>query len=517
MSPEMNRREFLSGAAAAAASFTIVPRRVIGGAGFVAPSDRITLACVGFGTQAIREIGGILASPDVEVVAVCDVDRDGAGYLEWGRNQIRDGIRRMLDNPTWREGVSGVPGGLSVGKEIVDAFYAKWRGGEPRSGCAAYVDFRELLAKEKDVTAVKVMTPDHTHAAISLAALKKGMNVIVHKPLANRVIEARAVIEAARAAARATHFLPASEGVGQAQALEMIRNGAIGYLREIHNWSVRPMWPQFARIPADTPPVPPGFDWTLWLGPSLDRPYHPAYTHTNFRSWYEFGGGSIADMGHYSLWPIFQALGLDAPVSVESTPTHVSEVKDDICVRIRNDFSFPTACTIRMRFAAKANRPALDIFWYDGGIKPAVPGELMAENRELAEEGMLFVGDSGKILGGFRSESPQIIPDAKMRAYRAAHNIPEPAPPQPRQRGEQDNRPRVSPRDQVWIDAFKGGPRTYGDFLLAGPICDAINLAAISLRLGGRRLLWDAAAAAVTNVPEANALLTREFRDGWQL
>jgi len=517
MSPEMNRREFLSGAAAAAATFTIVPRRVLGGAGFVAPSDRITLACVGFGTQTIREIGGILASPDVEVVAVCDVDRDGAGYLEWGRNQIRDGIRRMLDNPAWREGVSGVPGGLSVGKEIVDAFYAKWRAGGPRSGCAAYVDFRELLENEKDVTAVKVMTPDHTHAAISIAALKKGMNVIVHKPLANRVMEARAVIEAARAAKRATHFLPASEGVGQAQALEMIRNGAIGHLREIHNWSVRPMWPQFARIPADTPPVPPGFDWNLWLGPSLDRPYHPAYTHTNFRSWYEFGGGSVADMGHYSLWPIFQALGLDAPVSVESTPTHVSEVKDDICVRIRNDYSFPTACTIRMRFASAASRPALDIFWYDGGIKPPVPAELLPGNQELAEEGMLFVGDTGKILGGFRSENPQIIPEAKMRAYRAANNIPEPAPPQPRApRSDQDNRPRVSPRDQVWIDAFKGGPRTYGDFLLAGPICDAVNLAAISLRLGGRRLLWDAAAATITNVPDANALLTREYRDGWR-
>jgi hypothetical protein len=104
-----------------------------------------------------------------------------------------------------------------------------------------------------------------------------------------------------------------------------------------------------------------------------------------------------------------------------------------------------------------------------------------------------------------------------MRAYRVANNIPEPAPAQPRQRTEQDNRPRVSPRDQVWIDAFKGGPRTYGDFLLAGPICDAVNLAAISLRLGGRRLLWDATAATITNVPEANALLTREYRAGWQI
>jgi len=516
MPSEMNRREFLTGAAATAA-FTIVPRRVLGGAGHVAPSDKITLACIGFGTQAIREISGILASPDVEVVAVCDVDRDGAGYLEWGRNQIRDGIRRMLDSSSWREGVNAVPGGLNVGKEIVDGFYAKWRGDEPRKGCATYVDFRELLEKEKDVTAVKVMTPDHTHAAISLAALKRGMNVIVHKPLANRVREARAVIDAARAAKVATHFLPASEGTSQKQALEMIRNGAIGTLREIHNWSMRPMWPQFATIPTDTPPVPAGFDWTLWLGPSLDRPYHPAYTHTNFRSWYEFGGGSIADMGHYSLWPIFQVLELDAPVSVESTPTHVCEVQDAICVRIRNDYSFPTACTVRMRFASKGQRPAFDIFWYDGGIKPAVPDELMAEGKELAEEGMLFVGDTGKILGGFRSENPQLIPEEKMRAYRVANNVPEPMPPQPRQRPEEDNRPRPSPRDAAWIEAFKGGPRSYGDFLLAGPICDAVNLAAISLRLGGRRLLWDAAAATITNVPEANALLGREYREGWAI
>jgi predicted dehydrogenase len=517
MTSDMNRREFLSGAAAAAATFTIVPRRALGGPGYVAPSDKVTLACIGFGTQAIREIGGILASPEVEVVAVCDVDRDGAGYLEWGKNQLRDGIRRLLGDPAWREGAGSVPGGLNVGKEIVDTYYAKFGGGGPRRGCAAYVDFRELLEKERDVTAVKVMTPDHTHAPIALAALRRGLNVIVHKPLANRVLEARAVIEAARAADRATHFLPASEGASQKQALDLIAGGAIGTLREIHNWSVRPMWPQFDRIPADTPPVPPGFDWALWLGPSLDRPYHPAYTHTNFRSWYEFGGGSIADMGHYSLWPIFQALDLDAPFSVESTPTHACDAKDGVCFQIKNDYTFPTACTVRMRFASKGDRPALDIFWYDGGIKPAVPDELMAENRELAAEGMLFVGATGRILGGFRSENPQLIPDGKMRAYRAAHNIPEPEPPQPRPRIEPDTRPRVPARDQVWIDAFKGGPRTYGDFLLAGPICDAINLAAVSLRLGGRRLLWDAAAARITNLSDANALLTREYREGWRI
>ena len=505
----LSRRRFMLTSGATAGVFAIAPRHVLGGPGFVAPSEKITLACIGFGTQAIREIGGILARPEVQVVAMCDVEKDGVNYLEWSKNELRNTIRRLIQNPTWREGSSHVPGGRDVGKEIVETYYAKERGTERFKGCATYVDFRELLEKEKDVTAVKVMTPDHTHAAISIAALKKGMNVIVHKPLANRLLEARAVIETARTKKVATHFLPASEGAGQKQALDIVKSGAIGTLREIHNWSMRPMWPQYPTLPTETPPVPTDFDWTLWLGPSLDRPYHPSYTHTSFRGWYEFGAGSIADMGHYSLWPIFQLLDLDPPVSVESTPSHICTVSEQLCVRIKNDYSFPAACTIRMRFAPKKERAALDIFWYDGGIKPPAPEELMAENKELAEEGMMFVGDKGKILAGFRGDNPQLVPEARMRAYREANPAPEPAPRQPGGGS--------SARDAAWITAFKGGPASYGDFLLARPICDAVNLAAISLRLGGRRLLWDSASAKITNLPEANRLLTREYRPGWEM
>jgi hypothetical protein len=509
----LSRRQLMRAGGVAATAFSIVPRHVLGGAGYVAPSEKITLACIGFGTEAIREIGSILASPDVQVVAVCDVEKDGVNYLEWGKNDIRDTIRQLIGNSTWREGSHHVPGGRDVGKEVVEAYYAKERGKDQYKGCATYADFRELLDKEKDVTAVKVMTPDHTHATISLAALKKGMNVIVHKPLANRVLEARAVIEMARSKKIATHFLPASQGAGQQQAVDMIKNGAIGALREIHNWSMRPMWPQFPTRPVETPAVPAGFDWNLWLGPALDRPYHPNYTHTNFRGWYEFGGGSIADMGHYSLWPIFQLIELGSPISVESTPSHVCTVSDQICVPIKNDYSFPAACTIRMRFAPKAGRGAVDIFWYDGGIKPPVPEELMVENRELPQEGMMFVGEKGKLLGGFRGEGAQLIPEEKARAYRKANNLPEPAP---RQRGRRQG---FDPglRNAAWITAFKGGPMSYGDFTLAGPISDAFNLASISLRLGGKRLLWDSAGATITNIKEANKFLTREYRPGWEI
>jgi hypothetical protein len=166
---------------------------------------------------------------------------------------------------------------------------------------------------------------------------------------------------------------------------------------------------------------------------------------------------------------------------------------------------------VRIRFAAKGSRPAFDLYWYDGGIKPPVPDELMAENKELQEEGMMFVGDKGKILGGFRAENSQLIPDSKMRAYRAEHNLPEAVA------RERDNAGARAGRDAAWVSAFKGGPASYGDFTLGGPLNDTINLAAISLRMGGRRLLFDSANAKITNVAEANKFLTREYRSGWEI
>jgi hypothetical protein len=262
------------------------------------------------------------------------------------------------------------------------------------------------------------------------------------------------------------------------------------------------VWPQYPIIPTDTPPVPEGFDWQLWLGPSLDRPYHPNYTHAVFRGWYEFGGGALADMGHYSLWPVFQLFELDAPVAVESRPSHLCTRSGNVAVRIKNDYSFPAACTIRFKFAAKGNRPALDIFWYDGSIKPPTPEELEA-SKELEPEGMMFVGDKGKILAGFRGEEPRVIKGQKPEVRDQARA---------RERGQQRSEAMA-----LWVAAVKGGKPTYGDFLLAGPISDAFNLGAVSLRLGGKRLLFDSANIKITNVPEANKFLTREYRKGWEL
>ena len=509
MKTKLTRRKFIATSGTAAAAFAIVPRHVLGGPGFVPPSEKVTLAYIGCGTQGLREMLMLLKIPDVQIIAVCDPVREGTNYVDWSKDGLRSAIAKAIDKPDWRRGTAGIPGGREVAREVIETAYANQRRTEKFNGCASYADFRELLAREKDLNAVKIMTPDHLHATIAIAAMNKGKHVLMHKPLGNRLHEARLVIETARKAKVATHFLAANDGADVRTIKSWIDDGAIGTLKEIHNWSDRPMWPQYPTIPTDTPPVPEGFDWQLWLGPSLERPYHPHYTHAVFRGWYEFGGGALADMGHYSLWSVFRTFDLDAPLAVESCPSHLCTLNGNVAVRIKNDYSFPNACTIRFKFAAKGQRPAVDLFWYDGSIKPPTPKEL--EEGELAPEGMMFVGDKGKILADFRGENPQIIPEAKMRAYRIAKHLPE--------------MPRVKPdlalaqrrATELWVAACKGGKPTFGDFLLGGPISDAFNLAAVSLRMGGRKLTFDAANMRVTNVPEANRYLVREYRPGWEL
>lgn len=490
-----NRRQLLQSSA-----FTVVPRHVLGGAGFVAPSDKITLACIGCGTQALNEISGLLMSPDIRIVSVCDPNRFASGYRDWSPDGLLNSIRRLLKKPSWFAGADAtIPGGREATKNIVDTFY----GSEPAAGCTAYADFRELLAKEKDVMAVKIMTPDHLHGVACLAAMKRGKHIMLHKPIANRLMEGKAVIDAARRTGVATHFLPWNSGNGMPQVMEWISQGAIGTLREIHNWTNRPVWPQYTTLPAERPPVPRGFDWDLWLGPEAERPYHPDFTHMVFRGWYDFGAGTMADMGHYSLWSVFNALELSGPTVIEPMLSHHCALRDNAAYRIRNDFSFPTASIVRFKFPAKGQRGPVDLLWYDGGMKPQTPEEFDAEPKELPIEGMMFRGDKGFILAGFRVESPRLF---------AAGKAPTPVPPQARRQRAPGE---ASPGLQHWITAARGGVQSPGSFLNAWPITETVNLWAVALRTG-RRLLYDAANLRITNVAEANQYLARRYRAGWE-
>jgi hypothetical protein len=500
MTTNMNRRRFL-GSAVASGAFTLVPRHVLGGTGNVAPSEKITLAQIGMGTQGFSELGGLLSDPRIQIVSVCDPNTDSNNYVEWGKNGIRNRIRTYLDNPSWRENDTGCPGGREVGRLVVNTYYANHRGAENYKGCSAYADFRELLENEKDVDAVKVMTPDHLHATVCIAAMNKDKHVMVHKPIANRLYEGRLVLKTARRTKKATHLLAYGSGAGNGKIAERIKEGIIGRLREIHNWTNRPVWPQYTEIPTDRPPVPKGFDWQLWLGPALDRPYHPHYTHTVFRGWYEFGGGSMADMGIYSLWPIFTALNLDAPASAHAWATHTCSIINHVSRPVKNDFAYPTGCALRFAFAANGDTPALELFWYDGGMKPRLPEEVEAHNIEMGREGILFVGDRGAIMAGFNGQSPRLFANGQNKPLEMGESA--------RDRGR-------SGRHEGWFEACKGGDPSPGSFLNAAAITDAVNLGTVALR-AGKKVLFDSDKIRITNDSGANKYLTRDYRPGWEL
>ncbi|MGQ9634247.1 MAG: Gfo/Idh/MocA family protein [Bryobacteraceae bacterium] len=515
MNSAMNRRNFVGTAAGA---FTIVPRHVLGGQGFVAPSDKLTMAHIGCGTQGTRElVQGLIQDPRVQIVAVCDPVKDGDNYLDWAKNAIRDSIRRLLEDPGYNEKVQGIRCGRDQFQDVVQRYYAKTRGLQNYK-VASYADFRELLEKEKDINCVKIMTPDHLHAAISLAAMKRGLHVLVHKPLANRMNELRLIMETARQSNVATHFLAYGRGGASERIIGYIREGAIGTLREIHNWTDRPVWPQYTELPTDRPPVPEGFDWQLWLGPERDRPYHPCYTHMVFRSWYDFGGGCIADVGIYSLWPVFTALKLGPPISARAWATHTCNVVDHVANPVVNDFSFPTASTIQFEFAPTREFPSLQVFWYDGGIQPRIP-ELDPDPAPVPPGGMLFVGDKGKILSA--SGAPRLITSKGVEPlWREAET--------PKRSASGQTAAASGGGNDLWVNAFLGGEPSPGDFRNAGPISETVCLAAVALRAGriksGVRvypapvkLLYDSQSLKITNMSEANKYLTRDYRPGWEL
>ena len=297
----ISRRKFLGGVAAGTA-FTMVPRIVLGRKGHVPPSDKTTLALIGMGGQGHVNLFNFLQMDEVQVVAVCDVNREGGGYISWN----------------WMEGKEQKLGGREPARRLVDEHYAKQKGLGEYKACKAYADFRELLERE-DVDAVMVATPDHTHAVVTMAAIKQGKHVYCEKPLAYSVYETRQITEAARRAKVATQLGNHGQATEEARLVqEFILDGAIGHVREVHVVLGPRFWdpPASGNRPAETPPVPDGLDWDLWLGPAPERPYHPAYHPWRWRDWRDFGTSPLGDMGCHVLSTVFKTLELAYPVSL---------------------------------------------------------------------------------------------------------------------------------------------------------------------------------------------------------
>ena len=443
----ISRREFVQGAAAVAA-FTIVPRHVLGGPGHTPPSEKLNIAGVGIGGKGASDVRSVSSE---NIVALCDVDFDRGSAAE-------------------------------VVKQFPNA--------------KRYQDYRVMLDRQKDIDAVMIATPDHTHAVISMEAIRRGKHVYTQKPLTHTIHEAQVLAAAAREHRVATQMGNQGQAEDRPRRVrEMIWDGAIGPVRQVHVWTDRPnngrldiFWPQGVDRPKDTPAVPETLDWDLWLGPAPTRPYHPAYHPFAWRGWWDFGTGALGDIGCHRFDPIFRALTLSYPTRVRGVSTLV------------NKETYPSGSIVTYEFPQRGDLPPVTLKWYDGGLKPDRPPEV-EEGIPLGPNGVLYVGDKGKILDN------RIIPEALRRQYEAPEPTIESSP------GHYEE----------WLRACKVGQPAGSNFDWAGPLTEVVLMGNVPLRaelrekLDHQDLLWDAEAKRFSSLPEANEFLHTAYRDGWTL
>ena len=452
MKNELSRRKFLktssAAAAAAAFSFNIVPSKVLGAD---APSNKLNIAAVGVGGMGPGNIRGSMTE---NIVALCDC------------HQINGRMLNKFPN------------------------------------AARYQDYRVMFDKEKDIDAVIVATPDHTHAVITMEAMQRGKHVYCQKPLTHTVYESRKIAEAAKRYGVVTQMGNQGRSSDQTRMLkEWLEDGAIGNVKEVYGWTDRPVggayYSNFAvkARPKDTPPVPKTMDWDLWIGPAPMRPYHPDYHPMRWRAWQDFGTGPLGDMGCHILDPSFWALDLGAPESVQATTTHWE--KD-----VMNE-TFPRASIVRFKFPARGKLPAVSLTWSDGRLMPPVP-EGFDPRRKFPASGALLMGEKGSIMhGSHGASSLRIIPEVQMKEY--AQNLPDAKYPRIGMRHEQD-----------WIRACKGGVPCCSPFEYGAALTEMALLGMIAIRMPNNLLKWDTKALKFTNNEKANGLLHIDYRDGWK-
>ncbi|HVO09288.1 MAG TPA: Gfo/Idh/MocA family oxidoreductase [Vicinamibacteria bacterium] len=470
--PSPSRRRFIAAASAATAAVTILPRRIIGGPRFVAPSDTVNVGVIGVGGQGLTNVRALLQEKDCRVVAIADPAE------EWDLHAFYYG---------------GKAGRGPVKAEIERAYASA----TPGYRCAAYVDFREMLDKERALDAVLVATPDHLHAYASILAMKAGKHVYCEKPLTHSVWEARQVARVAAETGVATQLgNQGRSGEGHRQTAEWIWDGAIGAVREVHAWNTSldtDIWRPFAR-PEGSPPVPKGLDWDLWLGPRAKRPWHPAYAPVTWRGFWAFGGGTLPDMAIHHLDPAFDALSLEAPETVEASAAGGTDA--EVCSR---------GLLVTWRFAATEKRGPVSVYWYDGGLRPPTPPGIDPDDPRQrlgeGENGILFVGERGFITCAGWSGMPRLLPLERHREYVR--------PPK--------TLPRVEGGHHAdWLQACKGGRPACSHFGYGARLSEFVMLGNVALRTG-RLLRWDAAGMRATNAKEADRYLREEYRKGWEL
>ena len=444
----VTRRDFL-GAAGVGAALAVVPRHAVGGAAKNAPSDKLNIAGIGAGGRG----GGVVnaASGGNNIVALCDVD-----------------LKRAAGNL----------------KKFANA--------------KQYRDFRKMFDEmEKHIDAVTIGIPDHTHAVVAMAAIQRGKHVYCEKPLAHSVHEVRELMKAAKEKNVVTQL--GNQG-HSSEAIRMfcewIWDGAIGNVHTIHLGcrAVNSGVDRLAQVKSEKPAVPDTLDWDLWLGPAQERPYHPAYCPGSWRGWTPFGNGTIGDWTCHVVDPVFWALDLGAPKTIQA------EVKGwDF--KTQGD-AFPKGDIITYEFPAKGKRGPVAMHWYSGIEKIPRPKEL-EEGRRHPDTGACVYGDKGVITyGSHGAGGVRIIPETAMKAYK----LPE------------KKIPRAPGHHGDWLKAIREGKKAGSDFALyGGPLTEIAMLGVIAIKLHGTKLEWDAEKVQFTNCPEANQFINPPYRKGWSL
>jgi predicted dehydrogenase len=433
----LSRRNFLKQSGAFAAGITIVPSTVVAGLGHKAPSDKLNIAGIGVGGMGRSNLRNMNTE---NIVALCDVD--------W-----KYAARCFNDYP----------------------------------GAQVYEDFREMLDEmDKDIDAVMISTPDHTHYTSAAESMRRGKHVYVQKPLTHSVYESRMLTKLADETGVATQMgNQGNSGEGIRLICEWIWNGEIGEVKEVHAWTNRPIWPQGLMRPMETPSLPPTLDWDLFIGPAPWRPYHPAYTPWNWRAWWDFGTGALGDMGCHIIDPVFKALDLGHPDSIEGSSTQVNTESAPMAEKVT--YNFPAR-----RKKGKVNMPAVKFTWYDGGLMPERP-EGLAEGKMMGDGGggAMFVGTKGTLICSTYARDPYIIGR-------------EENPPVV----EQQLRRVLTSHEMDWVRACKEDQRDRVEpsayFGYSGPLNEVVVMGNLAVRLQDlkRPLEWDGDNMRITNIGE---------------
>jgi predicted dehydrogenase len=477
-----SRRTFIKQSAIASSVF-LVPRHVLGGIGYTAPSDQLNLAAIGAGGKGASDIRNASVKGRERIVSLCDVDFSGSA------------------------------------KASVERF--------PKA--KLYADYREMLEKEKDIDAVTISTPDHVHGPAAAFCMERGKHVYVQKPMTHNIREARILTEMAR-----KHKIVSQMGNqgGSNPLLEMVQkwvdSGKLGKISRVQIWTNRPVWPQGSAMPApDASKKPKDLNWDLWLGPAAYRPYTPNIHPFSWRGWWDFGTGALGDVGCHLIDIPFRTLGLKYPTDAECS---VGSVFSQMWAPDYHPEGCPASSFITLHFGAtEKSKSPIEMTWSDGGIRPSHP-DIIPANHDIggtdSNNGVLIIGEKGLISTNINDSSP-LMPKLYLND------------------GTTEFGPEVEPNDEPeyghqrkWVEACKAGFDSAGhkgltsSFDYAGPMTETVLMGNLAIRsyllrkensegkqefFARKKLLWDGENTRITNLEEANQFVGRTYRKGWEV